>query len=472
MDAGGSLRERGRRDGSSKSDDHSNPRAEAKDIKDGDAADGHCRKIYGIIFVILLIDLLAFTSILPLMPALLDFYGKDGQDVTYNVIQQCIAKLQTFLGIADLQKFSSVLYGGILGSLFSLLQFLASPLVGALSDVYGRKPLLLLTTSGIAVSYLIWALSSSFTMFIVARIVMGLSKGNIGLGTAVVTDVSTVQTRGKGMALVGVAFSVGFIVGPMIGALFSSYAQRNNLSLFYIYAALFALVLEVADLLVVWFALPETLPKHKRAKSLIHNLKEAVYLIDPRHLFNFTAVKDLSNADRVWIRKIGLTNFLFLFFFSGLEFTLTFLTHTRFNYTSMQQGRLFLFVGIIMILVQGGFVRRLKPGSEKRTALMGLALVVPAFVIIGIANSQGVMYFGLCLYSFGSSTVVPCLMTMISKYGRDDQKGTIMGIFRSLGAFARATGVLPASVLYWILGPTFTYCIGGLMLLLPFCVLK
>lgn len=119
------------------------------------------------------------------------------------------------------------------------------------------------------------------------------------------------------------------------------------------------------------------------------NLKESLYLIDPRHLVNFTAVSGLTIPDRQLLRKTGLTYFLFLFFFSGLEFTLTFLTHSRFNYDryghgitmkhfpllmdlvcSVQQGKMFFFIGLTMILVQGGYVRRLKSGKEKGTALM------------------------------------------------------------------------------------------------------
>ena len=135
-------------------------------------------------------------------------------------------------------QFNTVLFGGLLGSIFSFLQFLASPIIGGLSDRFGRKPLMVATCVGISVSYLLWVLSSNFTIFVLARIIGGVSKGvaaavtrarlsvnvdcvpgNVSLSTAIVTDVSTPATRGKGMAMIGVAFSLGFLFGPMIGAI-------------------------------------------------------------------------------------------------------------------------------------------------------------------------------------------------------------------------------------------------------------
>lgn len=107
----------------------------------------------------------------------------------------------------------AVLFGGLIGSWFSLLQYISQPIVGSLSDIYGRKPLLLICLTGICSSYFFWSLSSQmFSIFIISRTIGGLSKGNISLSTAIVTDVSDESNRGKGMALIGISFSIGFIV--------------------------------------------------------------------------------------------------------------------------------------------------------------------------------------------------------------------------------------------------------------------
>ena len=132
----------------------------------------------------------------------------------------------TLIGAPE-DRFSSVLFGGLLGSLFSFLQFVASPLMGGLSDHFGRRPLLLLSTTGVAISYAMWAKASTFGLFVLARIIGGLSKGNVSLATAIVADVSSPKTRQRGMAMIGIAFSIGFLVGPIIGAFFSIWAKSK-----------------------------------------------------------------------------------------------------------------------------------------------------------------------------------------------------------------------------------------------------
>jgi len=209
-----------------------------------------------------------------------------------------------------------------------------------------------------------------------------------------------------------------------------------------------------------------------QAKSLGSGISSAVHLINPTALFKFTAVKSISQKDLHALQQVGFVYFLYLFLYSGLEFTLTFLTYLRFNYDSMQQGKMFFFLGIIMILVQGGYVRRMKQGSEQRMASRGMLILVPAFVVIGVASSTTVMYLGLVLFSFASATVIPCLTTIVSSYGSADQKGTIMGIFRSLGALARAIGPVVASTVYWCAGAKACYIIGGVAVVIPFVLFR
>ncbi|GFW12055.1 major facilitator superfamily domain-containing protein 10 [Trichonephila clavipes] len=120
-----------------------------------------------------------------------------------------------------------------------------------------------------------------------------------------------------------------------------------------------------------------------------------------------------------------------------------------------------------MIFIQGGYVRRIPPGKETKSAAIGALLIIPAFILIGISNSIGVLYVGLALYAYASATVVPCLTTIASKFGSTSQKGTVLGIFRSLGSLARAFGPLVFAVAYWSLTPTVSYCIGGMLLIVP-----
>lgn len=432
---------------------------------------GKENKMLAVLFCSLVLDLLSFTLILPLLPSLLDYYGEHDKDGLYKIMKDSVTGFREFVGAPDTARWNSVLFGGFIGSLFSFLQFLASPVVGATSDVYGRKPVLLISLVGVAGSYALWAVSHNFTLFVIARIIGGLSKGNISLSTAIVADILPPGNRGKGMALIGIAFSIGFVFGPLIGAGFSIWARQQH-GAFYTVPALFALTLAVIDILFVFVFFKETLPADKRAKSIASGWQDKAHLINPVSLFKFSSVTKMSPKDIKTMQSIGVVYFLYLFFYSGLEFTLTFLTHNRLQYDSMQQGKMFFFIGAIMTLVQGGYVRRIKSGTEVRTVTMGMTLLIPAFVIMAFAYTASVMYVALVLFAFASATVVPCLTTLISQFGGTDQKGVIMGVFRSLGALARALGPIITSTIYWSLGEKACYITGAVCLVLPLVLLK
>nr|CAI5842046.1 unnamed protein product [Callosobruchus analis] len=422
-----------------------------------------------IVFISLLLDLLAFTMILPLLPSLLEHYKINDSTGLYNWLSNQIFYFQQLVGAPD--KYNSVLFGGFLGSMYSFLQFIAAPIVGSISDVVGRKTVMIICLLGISFSYVLWALSSNLAIFILARFFGGISKGNVSLSMAIITDVSSSQTRGKGMALVGIAFSLGFILGPLIGAIFAVWAKKKTGDWFII-PALFALMLSVADLLFFIIFFKESLPKEKRASSLTVTLKNAKSLLSIKDLFKFTAVKDLDENRIRQLRKLGVIYFVYLFIYSGLEFTLTFLTHHVFNYTSMQQGWMFFLIGAIMALLQGGYVRKVPQKKIKSTAVTGLWLIVPSFICVGLAYEPIMLYLGLVLFAISTAMVVPCLMTMASEFGTDQQKGTVMGIFRSLGALARALGPIFASVAFWSVGSRVTYLTGSVFLLYPVLALK
>lgn len=422
-----------------------------------------------VIFVGLLIDLLAFTLILPLFPALLDFYRRNDKDGLYPFLERQVQFFQKILGAPE--QFNTVLFGGFIGSLFSLLQFLASPIIGGMSDLYGRRPLLLISTAGIALSYGIWAMAGSFSIFVLARIIGGLSKGNVSLATAIVTDESTPKTRGRGMALIGIAFSVGFILGPIIGAFFSIWAKERT-GAWYVYPALCALTLSVLDLIFLYVKFEETLPEKQRLKNLNQAIAQAFMYINPLSLFRFASLKNLPKKEHESLQTLGLVYFLYLFLYSGLEFTLTFLTHIRFNFNSMDQGKMFLFIGLLMAVIQGGYVRRIPQGKEKQMVLYGLLLIIPSFAIVGFAYNIFTLYVGLALYALSTSVCVPCMTTLVSSYGDANQKGIVMGVYRSLGALGRALGPVVSCTLYWLVGPEICYCVGGLALIGPYILLK
>jgi len=422
-----------------------------------------------VVFIGLLLDLLAFTLILPLFPALIAHYRDNDDSGLFKLLEDKVDVFRKIVGAPP--QFNTVLFGGFLGSIFSFLQFLASPVVGGLSDRFGRKPLLILTTIGISFSYVLWVFSSNFTIFVFARIIGGISKGNVSLSTAIITDVSTPATRGKGMALIGVAFSLGFLFGPMIGAAFSIWG-KDQTGEWYMYPAVLALVLSVLDVIFLSVFFKESLPESRRNSSTSATLSQACNYLQPLQLFRFASLTNLEKKEHKDLQQIGLAYFIYLFLYSGMEFTLTFLTHIRFGFSPMQQGKMFLFVGVIMAVLQGGFVRRIPQGHEKKAAMWGLLLIVPSFAIVGSCQTIPQLYVGLGLYAISTAFVVPCLTTLVSQYGEQHQKGIVTGVFRSLGALGRALGPMFGSLLYWSLGPEMSYALGGFGLLLPYAMLQ
>ncbi|XP_053698003.1 major facilitator superfamily domain-containing protein 10 [Sabethes cyaneus] len=417
-----------------------------------------------LIFVSLLLDLLAFTMILPLLPSMLEYYKQHDVGGYYGYLSDSISNFQEWVGAP--KRFNSVLFGGALGSMFSMLQFIVSPIAGGFSDIYGRKPVLIICAIGITASYGLWAYSHNFMLFILARFIGGLSKGNISICMAVITDVSNQQSRGKAMALVGIAFSLGFIVGPMIGALFSRFADKAHSQWFWL-PAVFAMSLALLDVVFIALYLKESLPTSKRSKKIINTLSHAVDHISIPALFRFSAVKNISKRDVASLRSLGMVYFIYLFIYSGLEFTVTFLMYHKFNYTSIDQAKMFLTTGIVMAILQGSVVRRLPQGRTQISAVIGLYLIIPAFIIVGVAESSSVLYVGMILFAISTAFVVTCMTTLISKYGDFHQKGTVLGVFRSLGALARALGPVVASIAFWSIGSKVTYIAGGVLLVIP-----
>ncbi|KAM8885398.1 major facilitator superfamily domain-containing protein 10 isoform 2-T2 [Spinachia spinachia] len=429
-------------------------------------------KVINVVFVTLLLDLLGFTLILPLLPSILDHYAQTGDGV-YQSLQSVVDWFREAVAIPMEKKYNTVLFGGLIGSLFSLLQFLSSPVTGALSDRHGRRPMLLLTTSGLVSSYAIWAVSRSFSMFLLFRVIGGICKGNVSLCTAIVADLPCPKARNRGMAMIGIAFSLGFTVGPLMGAYFAL-GSRTTGKVFYQTPALLASAFSVADLLFVWVMMPETLTKDVKASS--SGLGDSGDLLNPLSLFRFSAVigtRDPPPKERMRkLQALGLVYFCYLFLFSGLEFTLSFLTHQRFNFTSMQQGKMFFFIGVIMASIQGGYARRIKPGQHIRAVGVAIVSLIPAFVLIGLSWDVTMLYVGLALYSFAAAIVVPCLSTLVSDHGTANQKGTVMGILRSLGALARALGPVVSSSVYWIAGAQVCFLLTSASFIIPLVLLR
>lgn len=430
-----------------------------------DSLDPNARSVLRIVFITLFIDLVGFSIIFPLFPSMLAFYqANEAPDSLFGWLHAGLERFTAFAGAADQGWGIIILFGGMLGSIYSLLQFLCTPLLGALSDRYGRRPVLIASLIGLLLSYALWFFARSFTLLLLARFIGGIMSANISTATAIVADVTTPRTRSKGMAIIGIAFGLGFILGPALGgisSLFDLTAHWPGLAAYgvnpYSMAAAVAVTFTFYNLISVAFFLPETRPLAARDET------RAARTIDPRVLLSTQAYPGVS--------RTNLSYFLFLLAFSGMEFSLTFLAVDRLQYTPLQNTYMFLFIGLVLTVTQGTYVRRqsVRIGS-KAIALQGLAAVIPGLTLVGLAGifqSSLILYAGLLLLAAGSAMATPCLTALASVYTPENDQGRILGIFRSLGALARAVGPLFACVLYWRLGPSTAYFLGAAFLLVP-----
>jgi MFS family permease len=186
-------------------------------------------------------------------------------------------------------------------------------------------------------------------------------------------------------------------------------------------------------------------------------------IVRTRHPFH-----DLMNAEAGPARRTNWLYFIFTLAFSGMEFSLPFLAADRFHYRPTDMFKIFLFLGVILILVQGGIVRRAVPRfGEKAVLLAGLAFDFAGFLLVGFAASSSGLYGGLAAIGIGTGLTNPAVSALVSLYSPPEQQGRMLGVFRSLGALARGFGPVAACLLYWLEGPTLTYCAVALVLIVP-----
>lgn len=407
------------------------------------------------------IDLVGFSIIFPLFPQMLEHYlALEGPD---SWLGQGVAVLSRMAGDGENAHFLViVLFGGLLGSLYSILQFLFAPVWGGLSDRIGRRPTILITLAGTALGYVGWFFAGSFTILLLARLFGGAMAGNISTVTAVVADTTTPENRARGMGMIGASIGIGFIIGPALGGVASFvdisavWPQGAALGVNpFSMAALVAFSLSAVNLFVALTRFPETLPAEQRGR--VHTVQRTN-----------NPIKLIRGVSVPGVQRVNGISFFFLTAFSAMEFTLVFLTVERFGYTPRDNAGMFVFVGLTIAFVQGGLIRRLAPRlGEKKLTVAGLAVVAPGFVLVAYAAGTGLFFTGLGLMAVGSALVIPSTSALVSKYAPEDQQGFALGIFRSMGSASRALGPLVGGALYWRFGAVTPYVVSAAFLALP-----
>jgi DHA1 family tetracycline resistance protein-like MFS transporter len=369
-----------------------------------------------IIFVTVFIDLLGFGIIIPLLPFYAESFG------------------------------ASAFAIGLLGTSFSLMQFLFAPVWGRWSDKIGRKPIILVGLMGSCLSYFAMAVAASLPLLFVARIVGGIAGANIPTAQAYIADVTTPENRAKGMGMVGAAFGLGFIFGPAIGGLLSRISPETPMW--------FASALCLANFVAAWFLLPES----RAANAVTKNLGR-------------------MDAFRHAMSKPTLLLCLGLFFlvtlaFSGFEATFAIFSEARFGYTASTIGFVFAFIGVVLALVQGVLVHKVvKLIGERRLIPLAIGAIAIGIGLVPFAWNVPTLLGALGVLAMGMGFNSPSITSMVSKLSDPDDQGGMLGLASSLASLGRVVGPAWGGYLYDAYGMTTPYISAAALMFLA-CVIS
>lgn len=339
----------------------------------------------GFIFVTLLIDVTGLGIIIPVIPKLIEglIHGN----------------------VSDASR-----YGGWLSFAYAIMQFIFAPVIGNLSDQYGRRPVLLLSLLGFGLDYLFQAFAPTIGWLFVGRIIAGIFGASFTTASAYIADISTPENRAQNFGMIGAAFGLGFIIGPVVGGLLGHYGPRVP----FIAAAILSLVNAIYGFLV----LPESLPKENRRKF---DWKRANPMGSLLQLNKYPAVSGLIfSVVLVYIAA------------HAVQSTWTFYNIEKFQWSERMIGYSLGFVGLMVAIVQGGLIRAIIPrlGNE-RSVYIGLLLYGAGYLLYGFATASWMMFAFTVVYSLGG-IAGPALQGIISSAVPANEQGELQGALTSL----------------------------------------
>lgn len=384
-----------------------------------------------IIFLTVFVDLLGLGIVLPLLP----FY--------VQIVEQ--SSNPWLAG-------NWALIVGALTASYALMQFLFSPLVGGLSDRFGRRPILLLSLVGTGVLMILLGLAGNFAVFgveavllalFVARILGGIAGATIPTAQAYIADVTTPENRARGMGLIGAAFGLGFMFGPALGGFLSGISLEAP--------AFFAAALALLNAGLGFFLLPESLPAERRAAP-------APLRFNPVGRLAVVVANDN-------IRPLLLAYVLMFFAFAGLQTNFAVFSATRFGFGPMENAFVFAFIGLVAVIMQGFLIRKLVPRfGEARLAITGMGLMTLSFLLIAIVPQAWMLYPALGLLAAGSGVVTPSVTSLISRRVSPQEQGATLGGVQAFNSLMMVLGPIFAGFVFDVIGVAAPYLAGGALI--------
>lgn len=338
---------------------------------------------------------------------------------------------------------ASDLVATLVGASYSLMQLLFVPFWGALSDRVGRRPVLMVSIASTSLAMAFLGVADSLWMIFAARVLSGIATANIAVAQAYIADVTPREDRSRGMALVGVAIGLGFVLGPMIGGALSGLASSRP----GVVPAFAACGLSALNFLFAAFLLPESLPKEKRG----------IAGEGSRRVVSFETLRAALALPGV--RGAVIVQLIVTASFAGLEQTFRLFTADRFHLGDRETGWVLGVSGIVLIVMQGGVLRLVaKRFSEGVLVSTGLFIEGVGFAMLCLASPYVPLLFaGMSIISLGSAFVAPSLSAYVSRCGEAHNQGRVLGVLQSSGALGRVAGPAIAGLSYQYAGPLAPY---------------
>jgi MFS transporter, DHA1 family, tetracycline resistance protein len=363
-----------------------------------------------IIFLTIFVNLVGFGIIIPLLPFYAERFG------------------------------ASPLVVGLLFATFSLCQLIASPILGDLSDRYGRRPVLVFSLAGTVISFVMLALAQSIVMLFLARIVDGLSGGNISTARAYVADISEPQDRARAYGILGAAFGLGFIFGPALSGLLAKYSITAP-----IWAAA---AITIAATVMAWGWLPETVHRvHAGTGNPLRYLPELVR--------------------RPLVRRVLAIDFVYWFALAIFQTTFGLFVAARFGFDAESTGYFFAAFGLLGVVVQGGFIRPMvRRLGDKPTFIVGLVFGAIGLTAAAITHSVAMFALTLVPLSLGMGFGMPTISSLVSRSAGAHEQGRVQGAANAIESLSRTLGPVWGAALLQRFGEASPYLSAAFFFLL------
>ncbi|MFN0117116.1 MAG: TCR/Tet family MFS transporter [Elusimicrobiota bacterium] len=352
------------------------------------------------VFITILLDAIGLGILIPTLPDVLRRFSQDS-----TVVSE---------------------YFGLFIGVYALMQFLTSPILGALSDQFGRKSILLSSLLGAGIDYIFMAFAPTLGLLFLGRIISGLTGASMTVASSYMADISTDKNRSANFGMIGAAWGVGFILGPLLGGLLGTHGAKAPF--------LAAAALNLLNFFYGIFVLPESLPIEKRRKIILSKLNP------------FSSLKKILKSSEfvhlIWI--------FFLLFLAGQVHPAnwTLYTQLKFNWTTWEVGLSLSFVGIVIAISQGLLTRILIPKwGEQRSLTIGIVIYVISFAFFALATQGWMMYVIMIVFSI-SGIALPALQSIVTKQIPNNEQGELQGNLVSLGSIASIIGPLLYTFLF------------------------